>query len=240
MADYFFPLKERKEVAEETMAFWFDTTSAPDFTFEAGQNVDYTLIDPPETDAEGNSRPFSLSASPHIKGSIMLTTRMRDTAFKRVLKTMPIGTKVKVEGPNGNMVLHEDVSRPAVFLAGGIGITPFRSMIEWTAHKKLPHQIFLFYGNRTKAATAFHEEFLQWQSENPNFHYIPLLSDEAPADPIFKTGRIDLPLIQQSVDVTKSINYLAGPSGLVLAMRKILLAAGVGRDGIRLESFTGY
>lgn len=236
-----FPLKKRAEVAEGTMAFWFDTSSAPDFTFEAGQNADYTLIDPPETDAEGNKRSFSFAQSPHHTGEIMIATRMRDTAFKRTLKTMPIGTKISVVGPLGNMVLHEDAGKPAVLLAGGIGITPFRSMVEWATHQKLPHHLHLLYSNRTKPATAFHDDFLHWASANQSFHYRPLITEEEPTDPMFQAGRIDLEKIQAQVpDVQQAIFYMAGPSGFVLAMRKMLLDGGVGRDSIKLESFTGY
>ena len=92
-------LKDRKEVAEGTMAFRFEKPSG--WTFKAGQYLDMTLLNPSETDSEGNVRSFSIASAPHEE-TLMVATRMRDTAFKRVLKTMPIGTAVKVEGPSGN------------------------------------------------------------------------------------------------------------------------------------------
>jgi ferredoxin-NADP reductase len=120
-------LKDRKEVAEGTMAFRFEKPSG--WAFKAGPYLDMTLLDPPESDAEGNVRSFSIANAPHEE-SLMVVKRMRDTAFKRVLRTMPFGTAVKIEGPSGDLVLQNDATRAAVCLAGGIRITPFRSIVH--------------------------------------------------------------------------------------------------------------
>jgi ferredoxin-NADP reductase len=109
------------------MAFHFE--KPPGFAFKAGQALAWTLIDPPETDDEGGMRNFSIASAPG-EADLMIATRMRDTAFKRVLKTMPLGTEVHIVGPFGSLTLHQNTARPAVFLAGGIGITPFRSMLR--------------------------------------------------------------------------------------------------------------
>src|ERR1039457_5119525 len=134
-------LKDRKEVADGTMAFQFEKPSG--WTFKAGQYLDMTLLDPSETDAEGNSRTFSIASAP-LEETLMVATRMRNTAFKRVLNTMPPGSAVKIQGPSVILTLHNDVKRTAVFLAVGIGITPFRSIVFRAAKEKLPHRIFLF------------------------------------------------------------------------------------------------
>src|SRR5450755_4990917 len=119
-------LLSRHEVAEGTMAFRFERPA--NWAFKAGQYLDMTLLDPSETDSEGNVRSFSIASGPHEE-TLMVATRMRDTAFKRVLKTMPLGTAVKIDGPSGNLTLHNNVKKAAVFLAGGIGITPFQSIV---------------------------------------------------------------------------------------------------------------
>jgi ferredoxin-NADP reductase len=119
---YLLKLQNRCDVAERTMAFQFEKPEG--FTFKAGQFIDMTLINPSQTDAEGNGRAFSIASAPD-EGRLLVATRMRDTAFKREIASMPIGTHVKVEGPFGNLVLHNDRTRAAVFLAGGIGITCF-------------------------------------------------------------------------------------------------------------------
>src|ERR1035438_2786549 len=144
-------LKHREEVAEGTMAFRFEKPSA--WTFKPGQYLDMTLLDPSETDSEGNVRSFTIATAPHEE-TLMVATRMRDTAFKRVLRTMPLGTAVKIEGPSGDLTLPDSFTRASVFLAGGIGITPFRSMICLAAAERLPHQIFLFYSNRRQIGRA--------------------------------------------------------------------------------------
>src|SRR5713226_3377164 len=134
-------LISRREVAERTFAFHFE--KPPGWAFKPGQSVDMTLIDPPETDAEGNTRAFSIASAP-FEDSLMFATRLRNTAFKRVLRTMPLGSKVKIEGPFGDLKLHNNATRPAVFLAGGIGITPVRSIVLHAARERLPHKILLF------------------------------------------------------------------------------------------------
>lgn len=241
MADYLFPLVKRELVADGTMAFWFDSAGSG-LTFEAGQNADWHVIDPPKTDAEGNMRTFSFAAAPEHTDTVMIATRMRDTAFKNWLRDMPLGTKVKMTGPLGDMVLHEDSSRPAVFIAGGIGITPFRSMVEHATLQKLPHKITLFYSNRNIGGSAFLQDLRGWQQQNPNFKLVASLSDEAPADWGGEHGWIDAAMIQRHIpDLKTPIWYLAGPAAMTGAMRELLTKKlGISRDNIRQEEFTGY
>ena len=137
MPTYKVELKRREEVAEGTMAYYFEKPAG--FQFKAGQFANDTPIDPPEAAVEGNLRTFSLASAP-LEEDLLVATRMPDTAFKRVLKQE---RKIKLGGPFGAFTLYSDSTRPAVFLAGGIGITPFRSMILQTASDILPHRLFL-------------------------------------------------------------------------------------------------
>src|ERR1039458_3324235 len=102
-------LAYRQEIAEGTMAFHFE--KPPGWTFEAGQAIDITLLAPSETDAEGNTRTFTIASAPYEK-SVMVATRMRDTAFKRMLKVMPVGTAVQMEAPAGDLTLPRDAAGP--------------------------------------------------------------------------------------------------------------------------------
>jgi NAD(P)H-flavin reductase len=138
-------LKNREEVAERTIAFRFERLAG--WTFKAGQSIDMTLVDPPESDSEGNTRAFSIASAPQ-EDTLMVATRMRDTAFKRTLRGLPLGSTVKIEGPSGNLTLQNNAAKTAVLLAGGVGITPFRSIVFRAAREKLPHRIFLFFSNR--------------------------------------------------------------------------------------------
>src|SRR5215510_8557564 len=162
-------LKQRVEVAEGTMAFHLEKPAG--FQFNAGQYMNVTLIDPPETDAEGNTRSFTIASAP-FEEDLVFATRMRDTAFKRVVKTLKLGSEVRISGPFGSFTLHSDASRPAVFLVGGIGITPFRSIILNATKSRLAHKLYLFYSNRRPEDAAFLEELQKVEQDNPNYKFI--------------------------------------------------------------------
>jgi ferredoxin-NADP reductase len=168
------PLTKREEIAEGTMAFHF--AKPADFQFQAGQSMDLTLLNPPETDAEGNSRPFSIASAP-FDNDLMIATRMRDTAFKRVLRKASPGLQVKIDGPDGSFVLHGKSEKPAVFLAGGIGITPFLSIIRQAGHDQSPHHMYLFYSNRRPEDAAFLDLLSKATERNPNFHLIATMTE---------------------------------------------------------------
>jgi len=107
----------------------------------------------------------------------MVTTRLRDTAFRRVLKTVPLETEVKLEGPFGDLKLHTDVKRTAVFLASGIGITPFHSIMLDAARRKLPHRIFLFYSNRRPEDAAFLDELQALEKKDANYTFVGTMTE---------------------------------------------------------------
>jgi ferredoxin-NADP reductase len=240
MAEYLLALKYRQEVAKDTMAFWFDTLGSG-YIFRAGQNAHFTLIDPPETDGGGNARTLSFASAPNDKGSLMVAMRMRSSAFKNSLQTLPLGTRVKVSRPMGSFTLHKDASRPAVFLAGGIGITPIRSIVGWATDERLPHKLHLFYSNRTAEETAFMERFESLTRENPNLKFIPTVTASRNGSWRGETGRIDKNMLVKYVpEIRDPIYYVAGPSGMVAAMRQLLDGLGVNEDNIKTEEFAGY
>jgi ferredoxin-NADP reductase len=148
---YLVKLKNRFSVAERTTAFQFEKPA--NFIFRPGQWIDITLLNPAETDAEGNVRGFSIASAPY-EDTLMVATRMRDTAFKRELATLPLNTEVKIAGPGGNLTLHNNPARTAVFLAGGIGVTPIRSILFHAAEQRLPHRILFFFSNRRAGGCA--------------------------------------------------------------------------------------
>jgi ferredoxin-NADP reductase len=233
-------LISRQEVAERTTAFHFEKPR--NWTFKAGQCLDMTLLDPAETDAEGNTRAFSIANAPHEE-TLMVATRMRDTAFKRVLNTMPIGAAVKVEGPSGNLTLHNNVARPAVLVAGGIGVTPFRSILFRAAKEKLPHRIIFFYSNRRPEDAPFLAELHALQNENPNYKLIACMTEMAKSKRAWQgeVGLIDREMILKHVkDAVSPIYYLAGPPEMVKRLHRVINEAGVDDDDIRAEDFFGY
>src|SRR5690349_24332178 len=102
--DYRSKLLNRVEVAEGTMAFHFEKPAG--FDFKPGQSSDLTLLDPPEKDSEGNVRTVSIASAP-FEDQLIFATRMRDTAFKRSLKRVPLGTPVKIDSPMESFTLHK-------------------------------------------------------------------------------------------------------------------------------------
>jgi len=233
-------LKDRKEVAEDTMSFRFEKPSR--WTFKAGQYLDMTLLDPSETDSEGNVRSFSIASAPHEE-TLMVATRMRDTAFKRVLKTMPYGTAVKIEGPSGDLILQNDSARTAVFLAGGIGITPFRSIVHWAAKEKLPNRIILFYSNRRPEDAPFLVELQSLEKDNPKYELIASMTDMEKSYRPWngETGLIDQGMLGRHLKGAASpIYYIAGPPALVKGLHEMLSKTGLSDNDIRAEEFSGY
>jgi ferredoxin-NADP reductase len=233
-------LKDRKEVAEGTMSFEFERPSG--WTFKAGQYLDMILLDPPESDAEGNVRSFSIASAPHEE-TLMVATRMRDTAFKRVLKTMSFGTAVKIEGPSGDLILQNDFKRSAVFLAGGIGITPFRSIVHWAAKEKSPNHVFLFYSNRRPEDAPFLEELQHLERQNPKYKLIASMTEmEKSARPWNgETGLIDQEMLVRYLKTAASpVYYIAGPPAMVKGLQEMLSKAGIKAGDIHAEEFAGY
>lgn len=231
-------LLKKEEIANGTMAFHFEKPA--DLSFRAGQFCDLRLISPPETDDEGDIRGFSLATAPY-EDDIMVATRMRDTAFKRVLKDLSVGESVEFDGPYGDFTLHKTQTTPAVFIIGGIGVTPVRSMIAEATHDKTDHQITLLHSSKTPSDLPFMKDFKSFAAENPNFTYIPVASDSTPERWDGESGRIDADMIKKYVpELDKPIYYLSGPEGMVRAMRQLLIDVGANEDNIKTEEFSGY
>jgi len=233
-------LTDRGEVAEGTMSFRFEKPSG--WKFKPGQYLDMTLLDPSETDSEGNVRSFSIASAPHEK-TLMVATLMRDTAFKRVLKTMPLGSPVKIDGPSGDLILQKDSARAAVFLAGGIGITPFRSIVHWAAKEKLPTRIVLFYSNRRPEDAPFLAELQSLERNNPKYKLIASMTEmeksRRPWDG--ETGLIDQEMLGRHLKGAGSpIYYIAGPPAMVNGLHEMLSKAGMKDEDIHAEEFDGY
>jgi ferredoxin-NADP reductase len=240
MADQKSKLIRREEVAEGTIAFHFEKPSG--FAFKAGQSADVTLIDPQDTDVEGNTRTFSI-ASPPFENELVFTTRMRDTAFKRSLKKLPLTTEVKIGSAAGSFTLHRNPAKSAVFLAGGIGITPFLSIVRQANHDRLPHKLYLFYSNRRPEDAAFLGTLQTLETTNPNFRLICTMTEMSKSNKKWtgETILINKEMLSRHLGVLQGpIYYIAGAPPMVTAMRQTLVGAGVEEDDIRAEEFAGY
>jgi len=237
---YKIALKNRGEISESTMAFYFEKPK--DFEFIAGQHIVMTHINPPETDAEGDRRVFCMASAPYEE-DLIFAMRMRESAFKRALKTMPAGSEVEIDGPHGSFVLHDDTLRPAVFLAGGIGITPFRSMLLESTNNNSLHKFLLFYSNFRPDDAAFLRELSDLGKKNLNYTFIPTMTEMERSSKAWEgeTRYIDKAMLEKYIDTQASpVYYIAGPPGFVLAMKGLLQEAGIEPDDIKTDQFSGY
>ena len=232
-------IKEKREVAKGTLMVVFDLLGE-EVEFTAGQYFWVTLLDPPYDDDKGPRRHITVVTSPNDRGVLGLATRVRDSAFKRSLAELPVGTEVDVEQPKGNFLLPEDTEQQYVFVAGGIGITVFRSMLRTIAEDDLPYRVTLVYSNRDRESTAFLDELIELERAIPGLRVVFTMTDDSRWDG--ETRRIDAAMLRDHLDADLgSFTYLiAGPPKMVEAMEELLSAQGVPEEQVRPERFSGY
>ncbi|MDW0220148.1 MAG: Rieske 2Fe-2S domain-containing protein [Nitrososphaeraceae archaeon] len=198
-------------------------------------------------DPKGPVRHFTIASSP-TEEFILISTRIRDSPYKKKLDSLQNGTKVKVRGPLGKFTLHEDYSKPAIFLSGGIGVTPFRSMIKYATDKNLPVRIIMFDSNKNQENILFKMDFENCTNTNKNLRIIYTITEEqnVTENKEWKgeKGRIDMAMLKRHLepsDLEKSIFYLCGPPPMVKAMQETLdQNLQVPGERIKVEEFTGY
>lgn len=229
-------LISKKEVARDTMEFRFEKPEG--LEFRAGNSFDWTIVNPSETDKEGNTRTFSTLSTPTDR-YIGFATRMRDTAYKRVLKNADPGLEIKIEGPFGTFFLHKDELKPAVFLAGGVGITPFMSILRDVSEKKLSHKIFLFYSNKTIEDAAYLQELQELEKENQNVALIAIMTKDEKWKG--EKGHVNKEILEKYLgDLISPTYYMAGPPQMIAGLREILVEAGNDEESMKWEEFSGY
>lgn len=203
-------------------------------------------------DPEGPIRHFTIASSP-IEDFIMISTRIRDTPYKKRLSSLEENTTiVKVRGPEGKFTLHEDYSKPAVFLSGGIGVTPFRSMIKYATDRQLPTRIIMFDSNRDRGNILFRKDFDDWERVNKNLKIIYTIDENEQRKQSLSTandwkgeyGRINKAMILKYINtnaLNNSIFYICGPPGMLKAMQALLQEdLNIPKERIKVEEFTGY
>jgi ferredoxin-NADP reductase len=232
-------IKEKREVARETLLVVFELVGE-EVDFQPGQYFWVTLLDPPFDDEKGPRRHLTVVTSPNERGVLGLCTRLRDTAFKRSLAELPVGAEVEVEQPKGDFVLPAETDLPYVFVAGGIGITVFRSMLRYISEENLPHRVTLVYSNRDRESAAFLDEVEELERMNPHLRVVLTMTDDPSWDG--ERRRIGPELLREHLgDELASFRYLlAGPPGMVEGVTEELRAAGIPDDRIRAERFSGY
>lgn len=228
---------DKKMVAKGTLQVIFEISEH--FSFIAGQYCFVTLPHLLYADDRGGKRHFSIVNSPNEKGIITITTRLRDSGFKKTLNELPIGSEVNLGPIAGVFTLPDDTKRPLVFIAGGIGITPYMSMLRYVSEEKLPYNITLIYSNRDQSSTAYLDEIKNFQFSILNSQFILTMTE----DPNWsgEKRRIDAAFIKDYIkNLNEPLYFVVGPPVMVDAVQRTLLEAGVDISNIKIENFTGY
>jgi ferredoxin-NADP reductase len=228
---------EARDVAKGTRLVLFAVDDYPDYRPGA-----YFWVELPErghSDEKGLRRHISLVTSPTDAGIVGLATRLRDTAFKRTVAELEVGDEVEVEEPKGSFLLPEDVGADYVFVAGGIGITVFRSMLRFVADTEQPYRVTLVYSNRDRESAAFLDELDDLEARIPGLRVVLTMTD----DPEWagETRHLDADVLAELVGGLDGKTFLvAGPPAMAEAVAESLRAAGVAEERVLADKFSGY
>jgi ferredoxin-NADP reductase len=232
-------IKEKHEVAKGTLMVVFDLLGE-EVDFRPGQYFWVELPNRGRDDERGLRRHISIVTSPNERGVLGLATRLRDSAFKRTLAELEVGDEVVVEEPKGDFHLPEDTSKEYVFIAGGIGITVFHSMLHYIAEENLPHRITLLYSNRDQESTAFLDEVREFERQIEGLRVVFTMTDDSSWDG--EKRRIDAAFIRDLLgnDLGRYTYLVAGPPGMVNGVGDMLEAEGVPEEQVIRSRFAGY
>mgnify|MGYP001605517710 CR=1 FL=1 len=229
-------IKNKQEVAKGTLLVEFLLLEP--VSYQAGQSFRLTLLNPPYRDEAGSSRFFSIANLPQ-KDLVTTVTRIRESAFKRSLWELPLRSDVEVGSIGGDFLLPEKGAKPLVFIAGGIGVTPFVSMLRYLEQQNFPYPVSLFYSNPDRQSAAFREDLLGLAQKSRNFRAVMTMT----RDPDWpgEKGRLDAKFLQKYLDrPAEALYYLAGPPGFVNDIYGALVSLGVRALNIKTEEFSGY
>ena len=233
-------IKEKREVAKGTLMVTFELVDEK-VEWTPGEYFWVELLDPPYEDDKGSRRHITVVTSPTEGGELGLATRLRDSAFKKSLAELPEGAPVDVEQPKGSFLLPEDTSKDYVFLAGGIGITPFRSMLRYIADKGLDdYKITLLYSNRDRESTAFFDELQELEERIPGLRVVFTMDEDESWGGESRRIGPDLCKDVLGGDLNAFHFMIAGPPGMAKAVEAAILEAGVPQDQVKSDSFSGY
>ncbi len=227
----------KRPVAKKTLRVEFKLPKA--VSFKAGQYTTITLLNPPYNDALGLTRDFSLVNPPQENEIFAITTRLRDTAFKKSLAELPEGTKVEVREPVGDLVLPEFLQEPLVFIAGGIGVTPFISMLNDLASRNAKIPISLLLSNRDLASAPYLDDIDALTKRLPEFS--PILTVTQDKNWHGEKGRINAEFLDKNIsNLDSPIYYVTGSPAMVRDIFDALISLGVNPMKIKSEDFAGY
>ena len=233
-------LKERRFETAWRSSRLFSTWAVSHLNTGPGNSHSYDLDTLDFPDERGNRRHFTLSSSPTEKGITMFTTRMRGSGFKETLRNAPLGYEVSIGVPAGLFVIPEDNTRSHVFIAGGIGVTPYRSILRHAVDTKTPMNALMLYFNHSSADIVFRQELEDIARQVTTFSLVHVLSEPEPGW-AGERGKLNEVLLRKWVpNLDQRLFWISGPPSMVMAYKALIKQTGVPDESIRTDHFTGY
>lgn len=222
---------EKKEICKDTHALYFDITGK-DFYYKAGQYASVTIPILEAKDGKGNKRHFSIANAPGENNFIEIITRKSGSDFSGKILNLVKGDELVFENPAGE-INADSIHGSPVFIAGGTGITPVRSIISYWKKKRVHKRITLFYANRTAACAPFMDEFRM--NESSSFEFIPVF--EEGEEERYEKGVFNEEIFRRYTnDISERYYYITGPPAMLSEAIKILVKAGVRDERIFIEN----
>ena len=233
-------LKEKIQIADSVYDFIFTTDKK--VTFKPGQYLEWT-VSPEHSDTRGNRRYFTIASSP-TEQDIRLGVKFypNGSTFKKKLLALAKGETISASNLSGEFVMPEDTKRKLVFLAGGIGITPFRSMVKYLTDRDEKRDIIMIYSNRTAKDIAYRTLFSE-SEKKIGLRTVYTLTDSMSAGNVWndRYGMVDAKMLKEEVpDFLEREFFLSGTHSMVVAFEKMLRGLGVSRSKIKKDFFPGY
>jgi len=237
---FFLPFLKKEKIAEDTYNFYFKRTGK-ERDFIPGQYYEIKLkIKNP--DERGDTRVFTCSSSPTEKNYLMFTTRIIESSFKKAFHDLKKRDMVQFNGPWDDLNFDESEELPQIFLAGGIGVTPFHSIVKYAIDKKLTLPMMLFVSWINPKEMVFDKFFKDAEKRLADFKYIPTITEfDDLKNWKGETGRISERMIKKYFKKVRFARFrISGPPGLVKAMRELCVQMNVPKENIIAEEFEGY
>jgi ferredoxin-NADP reductase len=235
-----FELEFIKKEKESIDAYSFYFKKPHNFNFIPGQYLKL-FIDIKDPDERGTSRYFTISSSPTDKDYITITTRILKSTFKLKLNELRSGEKLKAFGPIGYFDFDPKFKGQSIFIAGGISITPFHSILKFIDFKKINSNVILLVTFSSKKGIVFFDELKKIEKRNPNIKVIYFLTKENKNYPKFERGKISIVMIKKYVqNYSSSKFFITGSEKMVLSLFSMLKNSGIPEENIFKEDFPGY